>query len=139
MSDPSTSEMRLSGPLRTAAGRTVESLDASERRRIALVIGVPVLFWLVVELAANLGFAPLIAAAALAAFLYTRGTEQETLAAAAYGAGLLAVGVQLFLLYQGVTGGSTDPVADAAVRLIEWPAVGAGLIALGIWIRRTEL
>lgn len=112
---------------------------SSERRRVAVIFAVSFLFWLAVELAANLGFLPLVAAVALGVFLYTRATAQETLAASAYGTGLLVVGVAVFQLYQGVAGGSTEPLAEAVLRLSAWPLAGIGLVVLGIWIHRADV
>lgn len=126
------------GPIRAAAGRVVDSVSVSERRRAAVVVGVPFLFWLVVELAANLGFLPLVAAAVLSAFLYTRRSARETLAAGAYGTGMLAVGVALFQVYQTVAGGSTEALADTVVRLSGWPLTGVVLIILGAWLHRAD-
>jgi hypothetical protein len=81
------------GRHRIAVDSVVESIDGSERRRVAVAAGVPVLFVLVVELGANLGVLPLVVAGALAVYLYTRETGQALLAASAYGTGLLLVGV----------------------------------------------
>ncbi|QLG29430.1 hypothetical protein HUG10_05660 [Halorarum halophilum] len=125
--------------MRAAAGRVVDSVRVSERRRVAVVVGVPFLFWLVVELAANLGILPLVAAAVLGAFLYTRGTAQDTLAAGAYGTGLLAVGVAAVQLYQSVAGGSTEALADTVARLAGWPLTGVVLIVLGAWLHGADL
>ncbi|WP_205254100.1 MULTISPECIES: hypothetical protein [Halostella] len=85
----------LLGRSRSAAASVVEAVGGNERRRIIASLAVPLLFWLAVERAANLGALPLVAAAGLAAFLYTRTTARATLAAAAYGTGLLLVGVFL--------------------------------------------
>lgn len=127
------------GPLQTVAGRVVDYVRVSERRRIAVIVSVPFLFWLLVELAANLGFLPLIVAVGLGAYLYRQETVQETLAASAYVTGLLAISVALFQVYQNVIGGSTEPLIDTIVRLSGWPLTGAFLIVLGVWFHRADL
>ncbi|WP_415379310.1 hypothetical protein [Halosimplex sp. TS25] len=68
---------------RAATNRAVDWVVDSERRRGAVAVLVPALFWLVLELEANLRVLPLVAAAALSAFLYTRATTRLTLAAGA--------------------------------------------------------
>ena len=139
MNGASKASVSRGGPFRAAAGRVVDSVGVSERRRVAVAVGVPFLVWLVVELEANLGFLPLVAAAGLCAFLYKRGTAQETLAAGAYGSGLLLVGVALYQVYQSWAGGSTEVLADTVLRLSGWPLTGAVLIVLGAWLRRADL
>lgn len=124
--------------MRAAAGRVVDSVHVSERRRVAVAVAVPFLFWLVVELGANLGFLPLVAAAVLGAFRYTRATARGTLAAGAYGTGLLAVGVAAVRIYQSVAGGSTETLADTVARLAGWPLAGVVLIVLGAWLRGAD-
>lgn len=126
-------------PIRVTVGRIVDYVQVSQRRRVAVIAGVSFLFWLVVELAANLGIWPLVVAVGLVAYLYVQNTAQETLAASAYGTGVLAVGVALFLVYQSVAGGSTEPVADTVVRLSGWPLAGVVLIAAGVWLHRVDL
>ena len=121
----------------TAIGGIVDYVDVSERRRRAVAVGVPFLFWLAVELEANLGFLPVGLAAALCAYLYTRASGRETLAASAVGTGSLSIGLYLFQVYRTVAGGSTEAVADTAVRLSGWLLIGVGLVALGVLFRRT--
>lgn len=100
-------------------GSAVDSVDA-ERRRALVVLGVPLLFWLVVESTANPGFLPLVLATGLAAYLYTRRTGRETLAAGAAGTGPLAISLFLLQVYRVGAGGSTEPLADAVARLSGW-------------------
>lgn len=139
MTDTGGASSSGAGPLKVAVGRVVDYVQVSQRRRMALIVGVSFLFWLVIELAANLGIWPLVVAVGLVAYLYVQKTAQETLAASAYGTGLLAVGVAAFLVYQSVAGGSTEPVADTVVRLSGWPLAGIVLIAVGIWLHRVDL
>lgn len=120
-------------------GSVVEAVAVSERRRLLVVFGVPLSFWLVVELAANLGFPPLVLAAGLAAYLYTRGTVQATLAASSAGTGLLLVSLFLLQVYWLDTGGSTEPLAGAITRLSGWVLTGTLLVALGVWLSDVEL
>lgn len=101
-----------------------------------VALGVPFLFWLAVELAADLGFLPLVLAVGLAAYLYTRRTALETLAAGAAGAGVLTISLALLRLYWVGARGSTEPLADAATRLSGWFLAGALLIAVGYWLYR---
>lgn len=126
-------------PLRSAVGRLVDFVRVSERRRATVAVGIPLLFWLVVELAANLGFLPLVAAAGLSAYLYTRRTAQETLAASAYGTGLLDTGFYLLQAYRGVAWGSTASLADTVAGLFGWLLTGTILIVLGVWIHGADL
>lgn len=122
----------------TAIGGIVDYVSVSERRRRAVAVGVPFLFWLAVELKANLGLLPVGLAAMLCAYLYTRSSGRETLAASAVGAGSLNIGLYLFEVYRTVAGGSTEPIADTAVRLSGWLLIGVGLVALGVLFRRTD-
>lgn len=123
---------------RTAAGHVVEFVAVTERRRVTLAVGVPFLFWLLFELTANLGFLPLALAAGLAAYLYTRETARETLAASAAGTGLLMVGLFLLELYWNGARGSTESLEAVATRSLWWALVGTVLVALGIRFRATN-
>lgn len=127
------------GPIQSLVGRLVSTVAGNERRRVAVVVAVPLLFWLSVELAANLGFLPLVAAVGLAAFLYTRATGRETLAATAYGTGLLAVAVALIQVYRTVAGGTTASVVDTAVGQWPWAVAGTVLVGIGVWLHQTEI
>ncbi|SFL29079.1 hypothetical protein SAMN04487950_3286 [Halogranum rubrum] len=129
----------MSYRLQSAVGSVVESVGASERRRVLVALGIPLLFWLTVELAANLGFLPLVLAVGLAAYLYTRETEQETLAAGFAGVGLLLASLFLLQLYWVGATGSTEPLADAATRLSGWLLTGVVLLGLGYWLYRVEV
>ncbi|QLH80902.1 hypothetical protein [Halosimplex pelagicum] len=125
----------MSARSRAATNRVVDWVAGSERRRGAVVVAVPALFWLVLELAANLGLLPLVAAAALSAVLYTRDTTRATLAVGAAGTGSLGIGFALAQIYWSVARGSTAPLTDTVAGLWGWFLVGAVLIALGGWIR----
>ncbi|WP_436908814.1 hypothetical protein [Halosimplex marinum] len=118
---------------RAVAGRVVDFVAASERRRAAVVVGVPLLVWLAVELGANLGLVPLALAAVLAAFLYTRETPRRTLAAGTYGAGLSLAGVGLFEIARSVAGGTTASPTELVAGASPWLLSGVALIALGVW------
>lgn len=122
---------------RAATNRAVDWVAGSERRRGAVAVAVPALFWLVLELEANLGLVPLVAAAALSAFLYTRDTTRATLAAGAYGTGLLGVGFALLQIYWSVARGSTASLSDTVAGLSGWFLIDAVLVTLGIWIHGT--
>ncbi|WP_167768375.1 hypothetical protein [Haloarcula amylovorans] len=128
----------MSFRLRTAVGPVVESIDVSERRRVLVALGVPLAFWLVIELAANLGFLPLALAVGLAAYLYTRRTAQETLAASFAVTGLLVVALFLLQLYWVGARGSTEPLAGALTRLVGWPLTGTVLMVLGAWLYKAD-
>lgn len=139
MTDSSGASVPRVALFRAAVDPVVQFVDVSERRRVTVAVVVPSLFWLIVELAANLGVVPLVVAIGLAAYLYTRDTAQETLAASAYAPGLLAIGVGLFQVFLTVTGGSTEPFVDTVVRLSGWPLAGIALIAFGTWLYRVDL
>ncbi|WP_299232986.1 hypothetical protein [Natronomonas sp.] len=72
---------------RPVVGHVVAFVSGTERRRLAVVVGIPVTFAVLFELLANYGVLVLVLAAGLATFLYTRPTGQETVAAGAYGVG----------------------------------------------------
>lgn len=105
---------------------------------MAVAVGIPLLFWLAVELAANLGVLPLVAAAGLAAYLYTRETARETLAAGAVGVGALLVGLFALELYRVRAGGSAESLTAAVARLGGWGLTGAFSLAVGVWLYRTD-
>lgn len=139
MTDASGSSYSETGSLRTAVSRIVDSVGVSEWRRVALAVGVPLLFWLVVEFGANLGFLPLAVAVGLGAYLYTRETARETLAASAHGTGLAGIAVFPIEVYRTVAGGSTASVVDTAIGLSGWLVAGVVLVAFGTWLRRSNL
>lgn len=124
----------MSSQPRTGAGSLVDSVAVSERRRVLVALGVPLVFCLAVELAANLGVLPLVLAAGLAAYLYTRPTARATLAAGAAGTGLLLISLFLLQSYSTVAGGSTESLAGAVARLFGWVLLGIALLALGAWV-----
>lgn len=124
---------------RTAVGRTVEFVASTERRRLLVVVGIPLLFAVLFEAVANYGVLPTLLAAGLAAVLYTRPTAQKTLAAGACGVGALMIGLFLLELYLNGAHGSTEPLIGAATRVL-WRAVtGIVLLGLGLWLRRVDL
>ncbi|WP_205596743.1 hypothetical protein [Halostella salina] len=127
--------------VRAAVARAVDYVHTSGSRRAAAAFGVSLAFLLGVELTAgdHLGVLPIPLAGGLAAYLYTRGSGREMLAASAYGPGLLAVGLFMLQVYQVVAGGSTESLVAAATRLSGWLLVGALLTAAGVWLRRTDL
>ncbi|WP_135821554.1 hypothetical protein [Halostella litorea] len=127
--------------VRTATGRVADYVHASVPRRATLALGVSLTFLLCVELAAgdHLGLLPIPLAVGLAAYLYTRRSGQEALAASAYGTGLLAVGLFVLQVYQVVATASTESPAAAAARSGWWLVVGALLTAAGVGIRRLDL
>lgn len=124
--------------LRTAAAHAVEYVRTSESRRVTVAIGVAFSFLVVVELAAgeHLGVLPVVVAAGLAAYLYTRGSARETLAASAYGTGLLLIGLFVLQIHWVGATGSTESLGAAVSRLLGWLLAGTVLTAVGIWLRR---
>lgn len=125
--------------LRTLAGHVVEFVSATEGRRLAVVIGVPVGFVALLELTANFGVLVLLLAVGLGLFLYTRPTAQATLAAGAYGVGLLLLALFLLELYWNGARGSTEPLVGTVQR-VRWLAVaGVSSSGLGLWLRQLEL
>lgn len=138
MTDVRGSDSTSGGAVRSVVGRLVDTVDVGERRRVAVVVAVPLLFWLGAELAANLGYLPLVVAVGLAVFLYTRATGRETLAASAYGTGLLVVAVALIQVYRAVAGGSTASLADTVGGQWPWLLMGVVLIPFGVWLHSAE-
>lgn len=126
-------------PHRTVVGRIVESVGLTERRRLMVVAGIPVVFVVLFELTANYGVLILLLAAGLATFLYTRSTAQKTIAAAAYGAGVLVFGLFLLELYWNGATGSTAPLLDTATRTLRLAVGGTLLMGLGLWLRQIEV
>jgi hypothetical protein len=124
---------------RTVAGHIVELVSLTERRRLLVVVGVPVLLVALFELTANFGVLVVLLAAGLATFLYTRTTAQRTLAASAYGTGVVVSGLFVLELYLNGAQGSTEPLIGAATRVIWWAVAGTLLIALGLWLRQIDL
>lgn len=123
---------------RAVVGRVVEFVSLTERRRLVVVVGIPLLFVALFELIANYGVLVLLLGAGLATFLYTRKTAQETIAASAYGTGVLIFGLFVLELYWNWTQGSTEPLMGAATRFL-WLAVTGGLlIGLGLWVRQID-
>lgn len=103
-----------------------------------MVVGVPVVFVALFELTANFGVLILFLAAGLATFLYTRRTARKTIAASAYGTGVLMCGLFLLVLYWNGAQGSTEPLIGAVTRVLWWAVTGALLIGLGLWLRQVE-
>lgn len=122
----------------TVVGGVFEFVSLSERRRLIVIVVVSVLFVALFELIANLGVLIVFLAAGLAAFLYTRATAQETLAAGAYGSGSLMISLFLLELYWNWSQGSTASLVDVATEG-RWRAVtGTVLVGLGLWLRQRE-
>jgi len=126
------------GP-RTVADHLCAFVAVTERRRLLIVVAVPALFALLFEIVANFGVVPLILGTGLAVFLYTRSTVQATVAASAYGVGVLMIGLFALVLYWNGVRGSTEPLLGAAARILWWAVTGTVLIGLGLWLRRLEL
>ncbi|WP_254821567.1 hypothetical protein [Haloglomus halophilum] len=124
---------------RTVVGHIVEFVSLTERRRLLVVVGIPVLFVALFELTANFGVLVLLLAAGFATFLYTRTTARKTLAASVYGAGVLMCGLFVLELYLNGAQGSTEPLIGTATRVIWWAVAGTLLIGLGLWVRQVEL
>ena len=124
---------------RTAVGRAIAFVASTERRRLLVVVGVPILFAILLDLFANYGVLVLLLAAGLAAVLYTRPTAQKTVAASVYGVGVLLIGLFLLELYWNGSRGSTEPLVGTATRFL-WRAVtGTVLVGLGLWLRQRDL
>lgn len=124
--------------LRVTVGHTVEFVSVTERRRLIVVGGVPVLFVALFEVIANFGAVILLLGVGLAAVLYTRTTAQETVAAGAYGVGVLMSSLFVLELYLNGAQGSTEPLLGTAARLRWWAMAGTLLTVIGLWLRRTE-
>ncbi|MFC6726472.1 hypothetical protein ACFQE1_19315 [Halobium palmae] len=75
----------------------------------------------------------------MAAYLYTRRTGHETLAASFAGTGLSLVSVFLLQIYLVSATGSTESLAEATLRLLGWLSSGTILVVLGSWLYRTDL
>jgi ABC-type Mn2+/Zn2+ transport system permease subunit len=129
----------MNGHPRTVAGHVVGFVARTERRRLLVVGGVPILFVLLLETAANYGVLVLLLAAGLAAVLYTRSTAQQTIAASSYGVGVLLLGLYLLELYWNGARGSTEPLVGTATRLLWLAVTGTVLTGLGLWLRRVDL
>lgn len=125
--------------LRTVVSHIVEFVAVTERRRLLVVVGIPVLFVVLFEFVANFGVLVLVLAVGLATVLYTRSTVQKTIAASVYGCGVLMLSLFLLELYSTGAQGSTEPLKGTATRVL-WRAVtGTVLIGLGLWIRQADL
>lgn len=122
----------------TAVNHIVEFISVTERRRLIVVVGIPVLFVALFELTANYGVLILLLAVGLAAFLYTRPTAQKTIAASAYGTGMAMVGLFILELYWNGTRGSTEPLIGTATRVLWVSVTGTVMIGLGLWLRQIE-
>lgn len=125
--------------LRTVVSHIVKFVAVTERRRLLVVVGIPVLFVVLFEFVANYGVLVLVLAVGLATVLYTRSTVQKTIAASVYGCGVLMLSLFLLELYSTGAQGSTEPLKGTATRVL-WRAVtGTVLIGLGLWIRQADL
>jgi hypothetical protein len=123
----------------TVVGHLVEFVALTERRRLVVAVGIPLLFVALFELTANFGVLVLLLAAGLAMFLYTRTTAQKTIAASAYGAGVLLVSLFALELYWNGAQGSTEPLIGTATRLLWWAVTGVLLVGVGLWLRQIDL
>lgn len=124
---------------RTVVGQLVEFVAVTERRRLLVVVGVPLGFVLLLDFVANYGVGILLLGAGLATVLYTRSTAQTTVAASVYGVGILLFSLFLVELYWTGAQGSTEPLLATAIREL-WQAVtGAVLVGVGLWLRHIDL
>ena len=125
--------------LRAGVASVVDFVDHSERRRLAVVVGVSVCFVALFEFLANYGLFVVYLGLGIAVVLYTRPTAQQTVAAGGYVFGtlvLLLFGTELYLT---VIRGSTESVTATAVRELWRVVVGTALLVVGLWLRRAEL
>lgn len=119
-------------------GDLIDIVALSERRRLIVVVGIPVFFVALLELTANYGVLILLLAAGLATFLYTRSTTQTTIAASAYGVGVLLSSLFLLEMYSNGATGSTEPLRSTAIRSLWLAVTGGVLIGVGLWLRQKE-
>lgn len=63
---------------------------------------------------------------------------RATLTAAAYGTGLLLIGVFLLQMYLTAATGSTESLGAAAARLSGWLLTGTLAVAVGVRLRKAE-
>lgn len=123
----------------SVVGQVVEFVALNERRRLLVVVGIPMLFVILVDIIANYGVVIILLAAGLATVLYTRSTAQRTIAASLYGVGVLLISLFLLELYWNGARGSTEPLIITATRVL-WEAVtGAVLVGFGLWLRQIDL
>jgi hypothetical protein len=124
---------------RAVAGRIIGFVAFTERRRLLVVVGVPVVFTVLLDVVANYGVLVPFLGAGLAADLYTRPTAQTTIAASVYGVRVLLLGLFLLELYWNVAQGSTEPLRATATRLLWRVVTGTVLVGLGLGFRRIDL
>jgi hypothetical protein len=125
--------------LRTVVGQLVEFVALTERRRLLVVVGIPLVFVVLLDFVANYGLLIPLLAVGLTTVLYTRSTAQKTVAASVYSVGVVLLGLFLLELYWNRALGSTEPLIRTATRVL-WQAVtGSVLVGLGLWLRRIEL
>jgi len=115
-------------------------VEGDERRRVAVVLGVSIVFLLSLlgTFGPNLGLVPFGLAAVLVAYLYTRPSARATVTASATGPGVLCLCLYVFQVYRTIAGASTEPIATTFVRHAEWLGIGLLLVGLGAWLYRTE-
>lgn len=128
------------GRVERGVGRTIDYVRGSERRRLAVVVVVSLLFLvsLVGAPGSNLGLLPVGLAIALCLYLYTRSSARATVAASIAGPGVLYLGIYVFQVYSTVATASSEPLVTTLARLSHWLAVGLVLVVLGVWLHRTE-
>lgn len=122
----------------TVVGHGIEFVARTEYRRLIVVIGIPLIFLALLVTGNNLGFAGLLFVVGLVAFLYTRPTVQQTIAASAYATGVLMIGLFLLELYYNGARGSTEPLVGTATRVLWLAVTGTVLTGLGLWIRQAD-
>lgn len=128
----------MDGRPRTVAGDVIEFVAVTERRRLGVVVGIPAGFVALFWESNVIGTTVLLFAAGLAVFLYTRPTARKTVAASAYGPGVLMTSLLLLELYWNWAGGSTASLVGIATEGV-WRAVGGTvLVVLGLWLRQFE-
>ncbi|RNJ26390.1 hypothetical protein [Halosegnis longus] len=124
--------------LRTVLGQIIAFVAATERRRLLVVVTVPLVFTIWLDVVANYGVLILFLAVGLAAGLYTRPTAQKTVAAGVYGVGVLLISLFLLTLYWTFARGSTESLLSTVTRMLWQALLGTVFVGLGLWIRQTE-
>jgi hypothetical protein len=124
---------------RTVVSNIVDFVALTERRRLLVVLGVPIVFVVLLDLVANYGVLIPFLGVGMAIVLYTRSTAQQTIAASAWGIGVLLAILFVLDLYLNVATGSTEPLIDTARRVLWRALTGVALVGLGLWLRQADL